>query len=130
MTDISSTREDTILDNIKSGGVYVSLHTADEGNEPDGGDEVPTADYSREHLPEADINVSGSAPTTLENTAEINWGTTSNSWGTVTHAALWSDTSGNNGDPYTATVQVGNSGSIPAGAEVRIDSNDLVFEVD
>jgi hypothetical protein len=130
MTDISSTREDKILDNIKSGGVYVSLHTADEGNEPDESNEVSAADYSREHLAEADINVSGSAPTTLENTAEINWGTTSNDWGTVTHSALWSDTSANNGNPYTATAQVGNSGSVPTGVEVRIDSNDLVFEVD
>jgi len=131
MTDLSSTRESTVLDNIASGGVYVSLHTADEGNEPDGSNEVSAADYSRQQLAEADITISGSAPTTLTNDVEINWGTTQNDWGNVTYGALWNDIQGATGEePYTATVQLGNGGSAPAGIEVKINAGDLTFDMD
>jgi catalase (peroxidase I) len=131
MSDLSSTRESTVLNNIANGGVYVSLHTADEGNEPDGSNEVSAADYSRVQLAEADISISGSAPTTLTNDVDINWGTTQNDWGNVTYGALWNDTQGATGEePYTATVVLGNGGSAPSGIEVKILAGDLTFEMD
>lgn len=130
MTDLSATQESTVLDNITSGGVYVSLHTADEGNEPDGTDEVSADDYSREELAEADITQSGSGPTQIENDVAVDWGETSNDWGDVTHAALWSDTDGNDGDPYTATVELSNGGETPSGVQVIIEEGNLTFSVD
>lgn len=131
MSDLSSTRESTVLNNIASGGVYVSLHTADEGNEPDGTNEVSAADYSREFVAASDITISGSAPTTLTNDLDISWGETQNDWGSVTHGALWNDTIGATGEePYTATVTLGNGGSAPAGIEVKILANDLTFNID
>lgn len=131
MTDLSAAREQAVLDNIASGGVYVSLHTSDEGNNPDGTNEVSAGDYSRQHLAEADISTSGNGPTTLTNDVEINWGTTSNDWGNVTHGALWSAEAGGTGEePYTATVSLGNGGDVPSGIEVKINSGGLTFDID
>lgn len=131
MTDLSSSREQEVLDNIAAGGVYVSLHSGDEGNEPDGSLEVGADDYAREHLEEADISISGSGPTTLTNDVEINWGVTENDWGDVTYGALWNTEQGGTGEePYTSTVELGNGGSAPEGIEVRIDVNGLTFDID
>lgn len=119
------------MNNIAAGGVYVSLHTADEGNEPDGSNEVGAADYSRVQLAEADIGISGSAPTTMANNVSIDWGTTSNDWGTITHAALWTGAQGTTGvAPETATIALTNSGSAPAGVSVSIPAGELTFEMD
>lgn len=130
MTDLSSTQEQTVLDNIISGGVYVSLHTADEGNEPDGANEVSASDYARASVAATDLSTSGSGPTTMTNDVDINFGTTENDWGTITHAALWDDTAANSGSPYTATISVGNSGDAPSGVEVSIPAGDLTFDID
>lgn len=130
MTDLSSSRESEVLNSIAAGGVYVSLHTEDEGNEPDGVNEVGAADYEREFVAEADLSVSGSGPTTLTNDVEINWGITENDWGNVTHGALWNDTQGATGEePYTSTVALGNGGDAPEGIEVRIDAGQLTFDI-
>lgn len=131
MTDLSSSREQAVLDSIADGGVYVSLHSGDEGNEPDGSLEVDADDYAREHLTEANISISGSGPTTLTNDVEVNWGVTENDWGDVTHGALWSDAEGaTDVEPYTSTTELGNAGSAPEGIEVRIDANGLTFDID
>jgi len=130
MTDLSASQESTVLSNITSGGVYVSLHTGDEGNAPDESSEVTQADYSRVHLAEADISTSGSGPTQMTNDVAVDWGTTQNDWGNVTHAALWSDTSANSGTPYTATVSLSNGGSTPSGIQVIIEAGNLTFSVD
>lgn len=130
MSDLSNTQEEAILDDISSGGFYIGLHTADEGDEPDGTDEVDADDYERVELAEADISQSGSAPTQITNDEPIDWGTTENDWGTITHAALWDDTSGNDGDPITSTVEVGNSGDAPSGVQVLIETDDLTLSID
>lgn len=140
MTDLSNTEETNVLNNIAAGGVYVSLHTADEGDEPvpargTGSTEIPStnADYSRQHLTEANctvttVDVGGS---TLSNAVAISWGTTTSDWGTVTHAALWNTPIGGVGEkPYTGTVALGNGGSVPSGIEVRINAGELTFTVD
>lgn len=138
MTDLSNSQETTVLNNIKTGGVYVSLHTADEGDEPVpakgvGSTEVTAADYARQHLTEANctvttVDVGGS---TLTNAVAISWGTTTSDWGTVTHAALWNTAVGGVGEkPYTSTVALGNAGAVPSGIEVRINAGELTFTVD
>lgn len=131
MSDLSNTREQTVLNNIAAGGVYVSLHSADEGDEPDGSNEVGAADYGREPVAEADLTVSGTSPTTLTNDAPVNWGTTQNNWGTISHAALWSTEQGGTGEePYTATIALENGGDAPSGIEVKINAGDLTFTID
>lgn len=133
MTDLSNTQEQQILNNIAAGGVYVSLHTGDEGDEPDGTLEVAAADYAREFVAEADLTVDApdEGPSTISNDLEINFGTTQNDWGTVSHGALWADDVGGVDEaPYTATIAVDNGGATPSGITVRINAGALTFSLD
>jgi len=76
------------------GELYVSLHTADEGNNPDGSNEVSATDYTRATAGTDDLTIlSGDGPTTLENSSEINFGDPQNDWGTITHVGLWDGSS-------------------------------------
>lgn len=107
MTDLSNTQEEQILNNIAAGGVYVSLHSGDEGDGTQRHPRSTAADYSHEFVAEADLTVSapGERPSTLSNDLLVEFGTTTSDWGTVSHAALWADdVSGANEAPYTATV--------------------------
>lgn len=127
----SGTQEQNALDSIKTGGVYVGLHSADEGNEPDGSNEVGAADYSRAFVAEADLSVSGTGPATIENTVEVEWTSqTNNNWGTITHFSFWTDTQANSGRPYTETVQLTSSFDAPSGVRVFADPNALVVDID
>lgn len=84
---------------VAPGTLYVSLHTADEGNNPDGTNEVSASDYSRVSVGSADLTIlSGDGPTTLENSADISFGDPSNNWGDITHVGLW-DGSANTDNP-------------------------------
>lgn len=133
MTDLSNTQEQQILTDIATGGVYVALHTADEGDEPDGTNEVAAADYEREFVAEADLTVDApdEGASTLSNDLEINFGTTQNDWGTITHGSLWADVAGGASEaPYTSTISLGNSGAAPSGITVRIDAGQLTFSLD
>lgn len=138
MTDLSNTQEQQILSNIASGGVYVSLHSADEGDEPvpakgTGSTELTAADYQRQFVAEADLTITvvDAGASTISNALEINFGTTANDWGQVTHAALWNTDVGGVGEaPYTATVALGNGGAAPAGVTVRINAGEMTFALD
>lgn len=131
MSDLSSSREQTVLENIRSGGVYVSLHSTDEGNEPTGTSEVGASDYAREFVAATDLSISGSGPTELTNDLDIDWGVTDNDWGTVSHAALWDDAaSGTDPTPYTSTMALSNGGDAPSGIQVKINAGGLTFTID
>lgn len=132
MSDFSTQRESKTASNITSGGVYVSLHTADEGQTPGGGNEVSAADYSRLNIAAADLNTSGSAPTTISNANVEEWtASAQNDWGNVTHFAFWDDTAANNGDPETATVSFSSGGGdITAGERVYVEAGQLEIQID
>lgn len=131
MTNLSTSREQSILNDIASGGVYVSLHSADEGNEPDGSDELTASDYSRQHVPESELSINGSNPATLTNDNEIQFGVTNTDWGTISHGALWSHDAGVSGEePYTSTIELANGGAAPSGVEVKINAGDLTLSLD
>ena len=111
--------------------VYVSLHTADEGNQPDGSNEIDSssASYSRVSTSPADWNVSGSGPTTVSNANAINFGDPTESWGTVSHFAIWDASTA--GNPLLATVALDSSKSIDSSTdEVRFDSGALTADLD
>jgi hypothetical protein len=129
--DFSTSHEATILNNIQSGGVYVSLHVNNvDKQEPDGTDEVSAADYSRASTAESDWSNSGSNPTTMSNDVEVTWtASANNDWGTVTHFALWDDTAANGGTPYTSTIPLDQDQTIQTGMEVTANSGALTFEV-
>lgn len=100
--------------------IYVSLHTADEGENPDGSNEVGAADYTRASTAPADWTIGGTdGPTTVDNANEISFGDPSNDWGTITHFGLWdASTSGN---PLIATVALNSSKTVQA------DTDELKF---
>ena len=131
MTDLSETEEANVLNNIAAGGVYVGLHTADEGQEPDGSNEVSASDYSRAVIAESDLTVSGASPTTLTNDLAVSFTDSANeNWGDVSHAVLWDDTIANSGEPYTAAIAVSGGGTVETGVGVDIPSGELTVDMD
>ena len=129
MTGLSSTWEDKVLQQIATDGVYVGLHSADEGNEPDGSFEIEATDYQRIHLMESEINISGEAPTILSNDVEIEWGEAEEDWGEVTHGVLWSADLDGVGEPYTSSSELTNGGTVAEGVAVSIGVSELEFKV-
>ena len=102
MSDLTGYLEGQIADWIANGNtfdaapgtLYISLQTADEGNNPDGTNEVSAAEYSRASATSSDLTVlSGDGPTTLENSNDISFGDPTNNWGTITHVGLWDGSS-------------------------------------
>lgn len=102
----------------------VSLHNSDPGESPDGSTEVSAADYSR-----VSVSTPGGWATVgnngLENANQIDFGTTQNDWGTLTHAVLWDDSG-----VARAVTALGNSGDAPTGVEVYYPAGELTFTVD
>lgn len=137
MTDFSGYTENEIVEwlfkNIdmpaSSSNIYVSLHTADEGENPDGSSEVSAADYNRASTAPADWTVGGSdGPTTVDNANSITFGDPANNWGTITHFALWDASSG--GNPLTTTIALNSSKSVDASTdELRFASGNLSFDL-
>ena len=110
--------------------VYIALHNGDEGNNPDGSQEVSAEDYSRVEVTSEDLEVTGDGPTRVENTAEISFGDPENDWGEVSHVSIW-DGSSDTDNPLTVTGELPSSRSIDSDTdEVRFDAGDLAFNVD
>jgi len=128
MTDFSGYSENEIAEwlfkntdmPVSPSNVYVSLHTADEGENPDGTNEVSAADYDRASTAPADWTIGGTdGPTVAENANNISFGDPTNNWGTITHFALWDASTG--GNPLIKTVQLGSSKTVDA------DTDELFF---
>jgi hypothetical protein len=138
MTDFSGYSEDEILEHIfkntsifsSPSNVYVSLHTADEGENPDGSNEVGAADYSRVSTAPADWTVDANdGPSTVDNANVISFGDPQNNWGTITHVAIWYASTG--GNPLTATFALNSSKTVDADTdEFTFEVGDLNFELD
>lgn len=126
MSDFSSYREEATLEDIRAGGLSVSLHTADEGNDPDGTNEVTGDGYARVDTTEADWSISGESPTVIENNVTLDFGTAGSDWGNVTHFALLSGT-----DFETSTVELDNAPhEVTEGEDVSVPAGELSLELD
>ena len=140
MTDLSGFTEQEVWNaifndtepSLNTGDIYVSLHTADEGNNPDATAEVDAASYNRVAGPAADWEVTGDGPTVATNNAEINFGDPQENWGNVTHFAIWTEDEGVAGEePLSSTVALDVEQSIDENTdEVRFDPNDLTANLD
>lgn len=128
MTDFSGYSENEIAEWLfkntdmpaSSTNVYVSLHTADEGENPDGSNEVDAADYDRAETSPTDWTVGSSdGPTTVDNANDISFGDPQNNWGTITHFAIWDAST--DGNPLIKTVQLNSSKTVDA------DTDELLF---
>ena len=78
--------------------IYIALHTGDPGNDASA-NEVTAGDYSRAETQLSDWSVSGSAPTNVTNSVEIQFDAATSSWGTISHISLWTSTQGGGGNP-------------------------------
>lgn len=112
------------------GTVYVSLHTADPGESPDGSTEVSAGDYSRQGVSTSGGWNTTLNPTTIENANAISFTATSNNWGTISHVALWDGTADT--DNTFASYALNNSVSIDgSGSDDTLEfaAGDLSFEI-
>ena len=128
MSDFSAHREQETLEAMRDGGLEISLHLQDEGNDPDGSDEVSESDtgYERAETSESDWDISGDGPTTMENNTEIDFGQAQDDWGEVEYFALWTGA-----DAETSTVELaGAPHDITTGEEISIPQGELTVEVD
>lgn len=112
--------------------LYISLHTADPGESPDGTTEVSATNYDRQSLGSgnwsklapADVSSNGHG---FENAVDVQFDVASSSWGTITHVALWDSLTGGNA---LASYAVSNSKSIDAEEQVRFAIGELEFVID
>lgn len=102
----------------------VSLHNSDPGDSPDGSTEVSAADYSRVST-STGTDWDAIGENAAENAVKIDFGTTQNDWGTITHAVLWD----NNGVARAKTT-LDNAGETPTGIEVYYPAGTLDFTFD
>jgi len=129
MTDLSGYLEELIQEYVfknedapdSHGDVYVALHTDDEGNDPDGSEELTASSYSRAQASAEDFEVSGSGPTTVENVEEIVWGNPEEEWGSITHFSIW-DGDSDTDNPLTSTVELPSSRFVDEDTD-RVSSN-------
>lgn len=111
--------------------IYVGLHTADPGNNPDGSTEVSAADYTRESTTAGtDWTVSGNAPRSFENANVIEFSTATNNWGTISHVVLWDDTVGASGESAISVHAVSNPKEIATDDRAEFPAGDLSFDID
>jgi hypothetical protein len=78
--------ETRILDGLLN-AVYVGLHTA----APTGGNEIAGGAYARQSFV---YTLSGANPKTASNSGTIQFPTATTNWGVITHAAIWSASTG------------------------------------
>jgi len=106
--------------------LYVGLHTSDPTDSPGGTTEVSAADYSRVGVP---CPGGWATPTTnsFENANVVNFGTTTNSWGSVSHVALYDASTGGNA---LATFALNSTNSISSGEDVTFPAGQLSFNID
>jgi hypothetical protein len=112
--------------------LYISLHTADPGESPDGSTELSATNYDRQALGSgnwttlapADVSSNGHG---FENGVDVEFDPASSSWGTISHVALWDSLTGGNA---LASYQVSNSKSIDTDEQARFLAGELKFVID
>lgn len=98
---------------------WVALFTT-APSDAGGGTEVTGGSYARQQV--TTFSVSGTNPTTATTTVNLEWPTATGSWGTITHVAIMSASSGGTMYAY-ATLSA--SKTIASGDVFRIPSGDL-----
>lgn len=113
--------------------LYISLHTADPGESPDGSTEVTATQYSRQSVGSAGWNTLAPADVTsnghgFENANNVQFNTANSSWGTITHVALWNGTADT--DNVYAAFALDSSRSISSGDQAQFAAGNLSFVID
>ena len=112
-----------------SGDLFLALHTADPGNDPDGTTEVDDANYDRLQVQEADFTESGDGPTQLTNDSEISFDPFDADVGDITHGTF-----ADGGDDGVADhLVVGDLEPVrnfSAGEFPNFQAGEITFEID
>lgn len=130
MAGLSNYAEDLVLDWLfttnsatRPTSWYVGLYTVAPG-EGGGGTEVSGNSYAREA---ATFTVSGTAPTTAENSVAIEFPTATGTWGTIVAAGIFdASTSGN----LIAFADLTASKTIQSGDVLRFNAGTLTITLD
>lgn len=130
MAGLSNFAEDLVLDWLFTTGSatrptawYVALYTVAPG-EGGGGTEVSGGSYARQV---ATFTVSGTAPTTAENSVAIEFPTATGNWGTIVAAGIFdASTSGN----LIAFADLTASKTIQSGDVLRFNAGTLTITLD
>lgn len=130
MAGLSNYAEDLVLDWLFTANSatrptswYVGLYTVAPG-EGGGGTEVAGNSYARQS---ATFTVSGTAPTTAENSVAIEFPTATGNWGTIVAAGIFdASTSGN----LIAFADLTASKTIQSGDVLRFNASTLTITLD
>lgn len=141
MSDLTDYSEQQFRDWMSQGSstatppdpLYVSLHTSDPGETPDGSTEVSATQYSRQSvgssnwntLAPGDVSSNGHG---FENAADITFSTANSNWGTITHVALWDGST--DSDNALASYALDTSRSVTDGDQAQFSSTNLSFVID
>lgn len=112
-----------------SGDLFLALHTADPGNDPDGTTEVDDANYDRVQVQEADFTESGDGPTELTNDTEISFEPFDDDVGDITHGTFADGAT----DGVADHLVVGNLEPVrnfSAGEFPNFQAGEITFEID
>lgn len=115
--------------------VYVSLHTSDPGETPDGSTEVDsgTTSYARQTVAAGtgwNSITGGSGELGFENANDIEFPEATESWGTISHVALWTDAEGGANENAMASYSLDSTKSIDSGDQAVFRAGDLTFLLD
>ena len=119
--------ENEVLDHVFGGNaysapstIYLSLHTADPGEDASGGSEISTVGsaYVRKS---ASFSVSGNTATT---SAAVEWDQATSNWGTISHVGVWDASASGNMMAYSSLTE---SQTVNSGDVIRINSGQLTI---
>jgi hypothetical protein len=142
MTDLTDYTEQQFRDWMSQGTstatapdpLYISLHTSDPGESPDGSTEVSATNYSRQSVGSSGWNTQAPADFTnsdgygFENASDVAFSTAGSSWGTISHVALWDGSSDT--DNALASFALDSSRSVSDGDQVQFAATNLRFVID
>lgn len=113
--------------------VFVSLHTSDPGETPDGSTEVDsgTTSYARQSVAAGtgwNTVTSGDAQG-FENSGDIEFPEATESWGTISHVALWTADEGGTNENAMASYALDSTKAIDTGDQAVFRAGDLTFTI-
>jgi len=113
--------------------LYISLHTSDPGETPDGSTEVSATNYARQSVGSAGWNTLAPADVSsnghgFENANDIQFDPANSDWGTITHVALWDGSADT--DNALASYAVDTSRAITSGDQAQFLAGALTFVID
>lgn len=138
MSDLTNYLEDQVVRWISQNedmpvspsNIYISLHTSDEGESPDGSFEVDASDYSRIQTSPSDWSVeSANGATRFTNATVLSFGDPTSNWGEVTHVGVW-DGSSDTDNPLLFGPLPSSQNINEDQDEVRYEEGDFNFDLD